>query len=119
MLNVAVHAGDDKRKEINLSPKTEQNVRNFLIELTQIMQKNNVTLEIISHTNRTKKVHQVTVSGLTVSNEDNLSIPKEFSISQNFPNPFNPVVNVNYFIPEVIGEFQSRIFIYNSCTTFK
>lgn len=46
MLNVAVHAGDDKRKEINLSPKTEQNVRNFLIELTQIMQKNNVTLEI-------------------------------------------------------------------------
>jgi hypothetical protein len=46
MLNVAVHAGDDKRKEINLSPKTEQNVRNFLIELAQIMQKNNVTLEI-------------------------------------------------------------------------
>lgn len=46
MLNVVVHAGDDKRKEINLSPKTEQNVRNFLIELTQIMQKNNVTLEI-------------------------------------------------------------------------
>ena len=30
-----------------------------------------------------------------------------------YPNPFNPVVNVNYFIPEVIGEFQSRIFIYN------
>ena len=30
-----------------------------------------------------------------------------------FPNPFNPVVNVNYFIPEAIGEFQSRIFIYN------
>jgi len=46
MLNVAVHTGDDKRKEIILSPKTEQNVRNFLIELTQIMQKNNVTLEI-------------------------------------------------------------------------
>lgn len=46
MLNVAVHTGDDKRKEINLSPKTEQNVRNFLIELAQIMQKNNVTLEI-------------------------------------------------------------------------
>ena len=46
MLNVAVHTGDDKRKEIILSPKTEQNVRNFLIDLTQIMQKNNVTLEI-------------------------------------------------------------------------
>lgn len=46
MLAEAVLAGDDKRKEINLSPKTEQNVRNFLIELAQIMQKNNVTLEI-------------------------------------------------------------------------
>lgn len=46
MLNEAALAGVDKRKEINLSPKTEQNVRNFLIELTQIMQKNNVTLEI-------------------------------------------------------------------------
>jgi len=46
MLNEAVRTGDDKRKEINLSPKTEQNVRNFLIELTQIMKKNNVTLEI-------------------------------------------------------------------------
>lgn len=46
MLNEAVLTGDDKRKETNLSPKTEQNVRNFLIELTQIMQKNNVTLEI-------------------------------------------------------------------------
>lgn len=46
MLNEAVRTGDDKRKEINLSPKTEQNVRNFLIELTQIMKKNNVALEI-------------------------------------------------------------------------
>ena len=30
-----------------------------------------------------------------------------------YPNPFNPKINVNYFIPEVMGETQSSIYIYD------
>lgn len=31
---------------------------------------------------------------------NNLSIPKEYSLSQNYPNPFNPVTNIKYQIPK-------------------
>lgn len=53
-----------------------------------------------------KEVQYLTTNNQLPTNSDLIMYPA-------FPNPFNPVVNVNYFIPEVIGEFQSRIFIYN------
>jgi aminopeptidase N len=51
------------------------------------------------------------VQYLTTDNQ--LPVNSELIMYPAFPNPFNPVVNVNYFIPEVVGQFQSRIFIYN------
>ena len=51
------------------------------------------------------------VQYLTTDNQ--LPVNSDLIMYPAYPNPFNPVVNVNYFIPEVIGEFQSRIFIYN------
>lgn len=53
-----------------------------------------------------KEVQYLTTDNQIPVNSDLIMYPA-------FPNPFNPVVNVNYFIPEVVGQFQSRIFIYN------
>jgi len=51
------------------------------------------------------------VQYLTTDNQ--LPVNSDLIMYPAFPNPFNPFVNVNYFIPEVVGQFQSRIFIYN------
>tara|TARA_Y100000588_G_scaffold390903_1_gene497756 strand:- start:21024 stop:25397 length:4374 start_codon:yes stop_codon:yes gene_type:complete len=48
------------------------------------------------------------VSGFSLSRVS--SVPMKFAISQNFPNPFNPVTSINYEIPE---ESFVTISVYN------
>jgi hypothetical protein len=40
-------------------------------------------------------------------------LPKAFSLSQNFPNPFNPSTTIGFDIPEKHGEVWTELIVYN------
>jgi aminopeptidase N len=53
-----------------------------------------------------KEVQYLSLNGNIPDNYEVIMYPA-------YPNPFNPKVNIDFFVPDEFGEFQSRIFIYN------
>lgn len=54
----------------------------------------------------------VTVEGVTVSNEFEVDVPSKLVLEQNYPNPFNPTTMISYSIPEA-GNVELSIYSLN------
>ncbi len=55
----------------------------------------------------------LTVTYTPTSVENSEGFPEQFSLAQNFPNPFNPSTVINYTIPQALNSLQVKLEIFN------
>lgn len=116
---------------ISIRVEQIQNWQNFEMPIDLLIYTDLDTFKVRVNNNTSDQEYQINISSGVVQRIEldpdnwilkevqylglNNNFPDNYNIIMYpaFPNPFNPKVNVNFFIPEEFGEFQSRIFIYN------
>lgn len=96
---------------INLKEEKEYQFRyNSATALENNREQNNPKLSTITPTDRPRFVVKIRPFETFVKQDEELETPQEIELRPNYPNPFNPSTNINFYLPE---ERAVRVGIYN------
>ncbi|MFH1197399.1 MAG: T9SS type A sorting domain-containing protein [bacterium] len=84
--------------QFNLAPKDTQEVV-YAIMMAQADSRINSLAKLKQLAQQVKEFYYTGI--ITGTEYENQNLPGEFSLSQNFPNPFNPVTTIKFTIPDI------------------